>query len=120
MKFLADRVRMARLHARLKAKDVARRLDLSAGYYSELESGKKPISEELAEKLADILGVEMSSFGEVVSASTPRGIMRSTMLERKLTFEDLARLTRYRAEALRRVADGETRGSEEMLTRIAK
>jgi transcriptional regulator with XRE-family HTH domain len=52
MNLFAERLNTARRASGLKAKDLAAKLGISAGYYSEIENGKKPPSGEIAKKLA--------------------------------------------------------------------
>ncbi len=75
MNFSAPLLVTARREAGLKAKELAEKIGISAGYLSELETGKKPLSEELLKKIAGIIGKPVSFFlaspviGETQSAS---------------------------------------------------
>lgn len=62
MHFLAYKLALARRQRGWKAKEAAAKLGISAGYYSELESGKKTPSEELLMKLAEVFRCPASSF----------------------------------------------------------
>ncbi len=129
--FLANRFRMARAEKHLKAKDVAVKLGISPGYYSELESGKKPISEDLAKKFAQAVGVPLSSLASDVSALTdlapdaklhfadPRLAIKAAMGAKGLTWKKLAKLTRYNAGVLQAVVEGQGNASERMIEALA-
>jgi transcriptional regulator with XRE-family HTH domain len=54
--YFAKRLGDARRERRLRGKDVAQSAGITPGYYSEIESGKRRPSEELAKKLAVIVG----------------------------------------------------------------
>jgi SOS-response transcriptional repressor LexA len=73
MNFLADKLAAARRENRLKAKDMALMAGISAGYYSEIENGKKEPGESLVKKFAEILSRNLSYFfeGLTVIGETP-------------------------------------------------
>ena len=60
---LPNRLKVLRVERQLRSSDVARRLRVSTGLYSQIENGHtKPTDEEL-DKLATILSVERSALG---------------------------------------------------------
>jgi transcriptional regulator with XRE-family HTH domain len=54
-----------------KTVDLATRLGISQGYYSHLESGKRPFNDVLLKKTAKVLGVRLVTLREVVKLHPP-------------------------------------------------
>ncbi|MBN1398255.1 MAG: helix-turn-helix transcriptional regulator [Bacteroidetes bacterium] len=57
-----------RKEKQLKTTDLAARLGISQGYYSNLERGKRPFNDLLLKKTAKILGVRLSTLQEAVKS----------------------------------------------------
>ncbi len=55
-------LRLAREFHRMKQVELAKRLNISTSYLSEIESGKKPPTIELLDGYADVFGVPASTF----------------------------------------------------------
>lgn len=55
-------LKMLRKHAHIKAKDLAQDLEISAGYLSEIENGKKRPSSDLIARYAKVFGLKPSFF----------------------------------------------------------
>lgn len=56
MNRLAEKIRDARLKAKMTEKQLAKKCGLSPGYITQIESGKKIINESAAEKILKVLG----------------------------------------------------------------
>ena len=56
MNRLAEKIKVARLKAKLTEKELAKKCGLSVGYIIQIESGKKIIKEEFADKILKSLG----------------------------------------------------------------
>lgn len=54
---MATRIRAIRREREMSGVQVAKKLGISAQYYYDIEKGKRNLSAEMANKLADILGV---------------------------------------------------------------
>lgn len=60
MNRIAQKIRDARLKAKLTEKQLAKKCGLSAGYIMQIESGKKIVKEDLADKILKALGEKVS------------------------------------------------------------
>ncbi len=58
---LHEALKQMRIFHGYKQNELANKLDISASYISEIESGKKPVSIELLEKYAQIYSIPASS-----------------------------------------------------------
>ncbi len=56
MNRLAEKIKAARLKAKLTEKELAKKCGLSVGYILQIESGKKIVKEDFAEKILSVLG----------------------------------------------------------------
>ena len=65
-------LRLLRVYHNLKQKDLAKRLDISPSYLSEIESGVKGVSYELLEKYAKALRVPISTITMFAEASAAK------------------------------------------------
>lgn len=61
----------------MTAKDLAARLNVSPSYISSLETGKNPLTETIAEKLAAVLGFEPREFADLVVSHDPESGVRT-------------------------------------------
>ncbi len=73
MNRLAEKIQAARLKAKLTEKELAKKSGLSVGYIIQIESGKKIIKEEFADKILKALGEkpEQMEYVEPTAAKEP-------------------------------------------------
>jgi transcriptional regulator with XRE-family HTH domain len=77
-------LKLTREFHRMKQVDLAKKLDISTSYLSEIESGKKPVSVETIENYARVFGVPASTFflfeEQVVTPVDARRKLRASKL----------------------------------------
>ena len=56
---LGERIKDCRIESRMKQGDVCRKAKISAGFYSDVENGKRSVSAETLHALAKAFGVSM-------------------------------------------------------------
>lgn len=61
MQGISENVKYARLHLGLRQSDLARKVDISENYVTQIENGHKKPSLSLLEKISDTLGVPITS-----------------------------------------------------------
>lgn len=69
MNRLAEKIKKAREHANLSEKALAKKCGLSEGYLRDIESGRKVVKEDIAEKILAKLGKSMDSMSMQAEAS---------------------------------------------------
>ena len=94
---LNEALRLIRVFHDIKIKDLAEKLDISSGFISDLEKGKKNPSLELVEKYADFFQTSSSAllfFAEELDKEKDRGpfkiAIRNKMLKLLQAIEDKA------------------------------
>jgi len=70
MNRLAEKIKAARLKAKLTEKELAKKSGLTAGYIIQIESGKKIVKEEFADKILKALGEKLEQL-EVEEPAKP-------------------------------------------------
>lgn len=74
---IAKKIQEARLKAKMSEKELAKKCGLSAGYISQIESGRKIINETAAAAILKVFGESMeSSYSEYLDADTPAPVAR--------------------------------------------
>ena len=71
MSRLGDTIRTARLRAKLTEKALGRKCGLAESYIKDLESGRKIVSDEQAQRILKVLGVENPISTELEAAAEP-------------------------------------------------
>lgn len=103
-------------------------LGVTDKYVGMIERGQAPVDEEgtlarllaFYEKQAAQQGSRLAEEASEYQMSSPLETMKQARLRKGLAFPQLAKLTRYGADALERVETGQMRASEEMIKRIAQ
>lgn len=86
---IGEALRSIRVIYDYKAKDLAKELEISASYLSEIETGKKTPSLELLEKYSKLLGVRMSTlmfFSEEINESNKITSIRLGMRDKIMKY----------------------------------
>lgn len=85
--------------------------------YQWLLTGEEPMRAGLAQSHGESSIIREEA---ALMASTPQEAMRTARIARGLTFKDLAKLTRYRADVLQAIEEGNGKASEKMIEAIAR
>jgi len=78
-------LKLVRQYHRMNQSQMAKRLDISPSYLSEIEKGKKTPSLDLLEKYAEVIGIPVSSLvfmAEELSGDQPR--VKSLVVDKSL------------------------------------
>ena len=91
-KNLGEALRLIRTYNDLSQKDLAKTLEISAGYLSEIESGKKEPTLSFINKYAEVLNMKpavIMFFSEKVSSSTSKLMLQKIFIKTLQIFENL-------------------------------
>lgn len=91
-KNLGEALRLIRVYNDLSQKNLAEKLEISAGYLSEIESGKKEPTLSFINKYAEVLQMKPAVilfFSEKIGTSTSKLMLQKLFIKTLQIFEDL-------------------------------
>lgn len=123
MQTVAQRLQLLRAKLRWNQQELAARLGVSRNYVSMIEQGREPskslilLLEQLEREAADD-PVRIMDQGADYGSRSPIETMRVARQSKGLSFADLAKLTKYKADVLQAVEEGNGKASEKMIEAI--
>lgn len=111
---ISNRMRTLRRAMDLSQEEFAQQLGVSRNYVSMIEGGREPSANII--KLVELL--ESKHLGQAPNG--PRTLMRQARLQKGLSFADLARITRFRADVLQAIEEGTGQAPEKAMDAICQ
>jgi transcriptional regulator with XRE-family HTH domain len=115
----SDRLRRFRTESGLTQVALAQMLGVTANYVGMLEAGREP-SETLLKLFELIQRQRQESQVESRGGMSPRELMRTRRLSKGLTYSELAKLTRSRADVLQAIEEGTGQAPEKVMNAICE
>jgi transcriptional regulator with XRE-family HTH domain len=111
---ISNRVRKLRGAMHLSQEEFAHQLGVSRNYVSMIEGGREPSANIV--KLIELL--ESKHLGKAPDG--PRTMMRQARLKKGLSFSELAKITRFRADVLQAIEEGTGQAPEKAIEAISE